>query len=408
MTPLHAPLLALCLFAVTFAVNLQAPLYPAYLAQAGLGAGAATLAFAAYVAGLMPTLILLGGLSDRVGRRAPLVCALLLSFAATLLLALSPGWAELAAARVLLGIGTGLATPAGTAWMAELMGEARAKPAALMVTSATTLGFGGGALATGLSLMAQGPSFAPASFWALLIAAPPLALACLRLPRIAPPRRVSPLRLPVFPAGSAPYGLALALAWASTGMTIAATPLLLARLELDSWSGPVIFLALFVGFLCQPLARRTSNPRALRIGLGLIPLGFAGLLAGAATASVPLILLGTALTSAASYGFVYLAALSEVSALAPENRARAAAGLFVYAYCGFSAPVVAAGALADRIGLVPAMGVFFAAQLACLLALAGAMARAGRLRARRAQTSAAAPAAAAPAAASPSGARRPR
>ena len=370
MSRLDAPLLALCLFAVTYAVNLQAPLYPAWLAAAGGGAGAATLAFAAYVAGLMPTLVGLGGLSDRVGRRGPIACALALGALATLLPTLSPGWGELVVSRILLGVATGLATPAGTALMAELTGEARAKAAALRVTSATTLGFGGGALATGLSLTLQGTGGVPASFWPALAGAPALALACLALPRRAPDRRAPLMRLPAFPAGSAPYGLALALSWASTGMTIAVMPLLLARLSLDAWSGPVIFLALFAGFLCQPLARRLSGPRARAVGLRLVPLGFAGLLAGAALGSVPLILLGTALTSAASYGFVYLAALAEVPALAPGARARATAGLFVYAYSGFALPAMAAGALADRIGLVPAMGVLFAAQLLGLLALA--------------------------------------
>ncbi|ANT62195.1 MFS transporter [Salipiger sp. CCB-MM3] len=369
MPRFSVPILALCLFAVTFAVNLQAPLYPAYVASSGFGAMAATVAFAAYVAGLMPTLIFLGGLSDRIGRKVPVVSALLLSGGATLLLALSPGWVQLVIARVLLGAGTGLATTSGTAYMTELMGEARAKQAALMVTSATSLGFGGGALATGLSLMAQGPSFAPASFWLLLLAVPVLVLASLSLPRAWVPHHVSMLRLPVFPAGSAPYGIAMGLSWASTGMTIAVVPLLLDRHGLGAWSGPVIFLALFIGFLCQPLARRMSNPRALRLGLCLIPLGFAGLLSGAALQSIPLILLGTALTSASSYGFTYLSSLSEVSMLAPGSRARATAGLFVYAYWGFSIPVIAAGGLADRIGLVPAMAVFFVAQLVCLAAL---------------------------------------
>lgn len=362
------PLLALCLFTVTFAVNLQAPLYPAYLAASGVGAMAGTLAFAAYVGGLMPTLIFLGGLSDRVGRRGPVACALLLSGAATLLLVLSPGWAELVVARVLLGVGTGLATTAGTAYMTELTGEARSRRAALLVTSATTLGFGGGALATGLSLMAQGPGFAPASFLALLAAVPVLAAACLALPRVAV-RRLPLLRRPVFLAGAAPYGLAMALTWASTGVTISVLPLVLEGQGLGGWSGPVVFLALFVGFLCQPLARRLSNPRALALGLWLIPLGFAAMLAGAALPSIPLLLLGTALTSASSYGFTYLAALSEVSALAPGNRARATAGLFVYAYCGFSVPVIAAGALADGVGVVPAMAAFFIVQLAGVMAL---------------------------------------
>jgi MFS family permease len=148
--------LALGLFTVTFAVNLQAPLYDAYAAESDVGATAVTVAFAAYVGGLMPTLLLLGGLSDRIGRRIPIVLALILGTTATALLVQAPSWISLVIARFMLGIGTGLATTAGTAYMTEILSADRAKNAALIVTSATSLGFGGGALATGISLSLQG------------------------------------------------------------------------------------------------------------------------------------------------------------------------------------------------------------------------------------------------------------
>ncbi|MAO28589.1 MAG: MFS transporter, partial [Roseovarius sp.] len=91
MKPLAVPLLALSLFTVTFAVNLQAPLYETYAAGSGRGAMAVTIGFAAYVAGLMPTLVLLGGLSDRVGRRGPIALALGLGGVATGILVIWPG-----------------------------------------------------------------------------------------------------------------------------------------------------------------------------------------------------------------------------------------------------------------------------------------------------------------------------
>jgi hypothetical protein len=75
------------------------------------------------------------------------------------------------------------------------------------------------------------------------------------------------------------------------------------------------------------------------------------------------VLVGTCITSAASYGFTYLASLAEVSLRAPDDRARATAGLFVYAYFGFSLPVIASGALADMLGLLSAMVVFAAVQV---------------------------------------------
>ncbi|GAA6176445.1 MFS transporter [Sulfitobacter pacificus] len=355
--------LALGLFTVTFAVNLQAPLYEAYAAESNVGATAVTVAFAAYVGGLMPTLLLLGGLSDRIGRRIPIALALILGALATALLVQIPSWISLVIARFMLGIGTGLATTAGSAYMTEILGADRARNAALIVTSATSLGFGGGALATGISLGLQGHTLLPASYIALFVAAPVLALIALTLPRIDKPRPVSLLRLPVFPTGTWVFGAAMALAWSTTGMTIAVVPLELAENNLGGWTGLVIFLAIFVGFLCQPIARRMTNDRALALGFILIPLGFLVLLAGVWMKVLAFVLVGTCITSAASYGFTYLVSLAEVSLRAPDDRARATAGLFVYAYFGFSLPVIASGALADMLGLLSAMVVFAIAQI---------------------------------------------
>jgi len=355
---LSISILALALFMVTFAVNLQAPLYSSYVGQNDLGATAVTIAFAAYVAGLMPSLLLLGGLSDRIGRRVPICFALLLGVLATCLLVVIPGWGTLVFARFLLGVGTAFATTAGTAYMTEIMGEDRARQAALMVTSATSLGFGGGALATGISITLQGHSFLPASFMVLFVLAPALAIGILALPRADVKKAVSLLRLPVFPNGTWIYGTAMALAWSATGMTIAVVPLQLEQHGLANWTGPVIFLAIFIGFLCQPIAKKMSNTNALGLGFVMVPAGFCTMLFGAWSQQISLVLLGTAITSGASYGFSYLASLSEFSIRAPENRARATAGLFVYAYVGFSIPVIASGALADKYGLLNAMGIF--------------------------------------------------
>lgn len=360
---LASALLALSLFTVTFAVNLQAPLYGAYAAESGRGATAVTIAFAAYVAGLMPTLLLLGGLSDRIGRRVPIALALLLGGVATIALVVAPSWEVLVVARLLLGVGTALATTAGTAYMTEILGADHAKRAALMVTSATSLGFGGGALATGVCLALQGETFIPGSFVALLAIIPILILVMLKLPRADVPRRVSLLRLPVFPEGTWVFGIAMALAWSSTGMTIGVVPLELKAHGLGGWTGLVIFLAIFIGFLCQPIAKRMTNTKALALGFLLIPLGFLILLTGAWIESIVLVLAGTGITSASSYGFTYLASLSEFSMKAPDNRARAAAGLFVYAYVGFALPVIASGALADMFGLLQAMVTFSAIQI---------------------------------------------
>jgi MFS family permease len=353
------------MFTATFAVNLQAPLYDAYAVQSNVGTMAVTIAFAAYVFGLMPTLLLLGGLSDKVGRRWPIALALALAFLATVLLVQYPNWSSLVTARVLLGVGTGLVTTSGTAYMAEILGTHRTHDAALMVTSATSLGFGGGALATGLSLAVQGKTLFPVSYLALFIAVPVLIIIVFNLPKADHPQPLPILRLPAFPKDTWVYGAAMALAWSATGMTIAIVPLELATNGHGGWSGFIIFLAIFVGFLCQPLARRMTNEWALTVGFVLIPLGFCILIVGLWQNNLLLVLLGTCVTSSASYGFTYLASLAEIAIRAPNDRARATAGLFIYAYFGFSIPVIASGALADLLGLIPAMVIFFTILCVC-------------------------------------------
>jgi len=364
----HA-ILAFALFTTTYAVNLQAPLYSVYAANSGVGATAVTIGFAAYVAGLMPTLILLGGMSDRIGRRLPVAMALALGVSGTALLVTAPTWPSLVLARFVLGVSTGFATTAGTAYMAELFSQDRTRQATLLVTSSTSLGFGGGALATGLSLAQWGPSIMPVSFVALFFVAPVLALAVLALPKADSPKRVAMLRLPVFPERTWQYGMALALAWSTTGMTIAVVPLQLQEQGLDAYTGLVIFLAIFIGFLSQPLARRLTNINALRVGFALVPLGFLTVLVGVWLQEIWLVLAGTAITSSASYGFTYLSSLSEFAIRAPDNRARAAAGLFVYAYVGFSLPTIASGAMADKFGLLTALTVFASLLVAITIAV---------------------------------------
>ena len=86
----HAACLAFGLCLITLAVNLQAPLYTAYAELSGYGAAATASAFSGYVLGVLPVLLVLGGLSDRIGRKPPIVVALLLSMVATLVMALWP------------------------------------------------------------------------------------------------------------------------------------------------------------------------------------------------------------------------------------------------------------------------------------------------------------------------------
>lgn len=149
--------------------------------------------------GVLPVLLVLGGLSDRIGRKPPIVVALLLSMVATLVMALWPRLEALGVARLLLGVGTALASATGTAYMSELMAGGDSRTSANWVTASTSLGFGLGAALTSLFLLFR-ESLVPGSFWVQLGLACVALAAVAGLPDEAPRGRDTPmLRLPFFP-----------------------------------------------------------------------------------------------------------------------------------------------------------------------------------------------------------------
>lgn len=350
MPPRSNPaLLAFALCLITLAVNLQAPLYITYADLSGQGAAATAVAFSAYVVGVLPVLLALGGLADRVGRRPLVIAALLLSMLATLLMLVAPGLQTLALARLVLGLGTGLATATATAYMGELMGGASSARAANWVTASTSLGFGLGAALTSLFLL-RGPSLTPGSFHLQLLLAGVALVLTWRLPDPRPAQRGAMLRLPFYPRGSAVYGLAILLAWAGTGLVIALLPGILRQHGLSAWSGFSTFCVTSCGLLFQPLARRMASIKATLLGLAILPCSYALLAWGANAGHLGAVLLGAVAASSACYGFIYLGGLAAVNQLAGSEKTRASAGFFLLAYLGFSVPVIFTGLLSDRLG----------------------------------------------------------
>ncbi len=360
--------LCAALLLVTTAVNLEMPLYRAYAQAAGFGDGAAALVFAAYVGGLVPTLLLFGGLSDRIGRKPVLLMGLTAAALATLLVLVSPTLQALFGARILQGLGVGLSVGAGTAWLAEVAeGPNGATWAAEAAAVTTSLGFGAGALLTGSLLMGLGHTPRPPSY-VLILLPTLLCLGCAAALSGPPARGGALLRLPSFPDRSLTPGVAIALAWGVTGVIISVLPSQLAHRGLSGWSGHALFLVNGTGALLQPLVRRMDSRRALTIGYLVLPLGYALLLVGAASGSLALVLLGASVAGSACYGFTYLGGLAEVSRAGGEQRARAVAGYFLCAYLGFCLPSVVIGLLASRHGLMGPLSVFGGlVLLACLV-----------------------------------------
>ncbi len=344
--------LAFALCVITTSVNIQGPLYALYAQNDGYGVLATTIAFSFYVLGVIPVLLALGGLSNKIGRKKTIIISLILSIAATGLMLFYPYTRALAGARFMLGAGTALMAATATAYMIELFGSSDTSRATAWVTASTTIGFGLGPVLTTISLLFY-ETDQPASFFILLASALLSILLVWRLPETAPMKTgtpVSMLKLPYFNREVLWYGGGILICWATTALVLSIVPSVLATHGLAKYAGISSMLAISCGLLFQPIARKLNPEVSTKLGLLILLPAYTLLAWGALHANLPAILFAAFLASSSCYGFVYLGGLSGVAKSAGDELARASAGYFLMAYIGFSVPVIFTGLIVDKYG----------------------------------------------------------
>jgi len=141
------------------------PLYRVYQARWGFSATTLTAVFADYVVFLLITVLILGSLSDHVGRRPVIITALVVDTAACILFLLAHGAGALFAARALQGVAVGLAATALGAALLDLRPAGSLAP--LVTSNAGTVGLALGALGTSV-LVQYGPVPTTLVWWLLL------------------------------------------------------------------------------------------------------------------------------------------------------------------------------------------------------------------------------------------------
>jgi len=361
-------------FAIGFSTTLAMPLFTAYAERDGGGAGGLALAFIAYAATLIATAPLLGGLSDRIGRRPCVLAGLILAGLSTLALILAPGLAALAVARALQGLAIGLVAGGATAWAAELAGGPEAGRRAARVMAFGTAGsYGAGGLATLLAIWLLGEAEPPLTFWLHIAAVALLIPVVARLPDRRPPERVAWLRVPAFPRGTVASSFGMFAAWGVTGVAITAVPSALAAAGHPRVGPLAVCFMILAGTAVQQAIGRLPARRLSLTGLPVLAAGAGLVILGTLKASLVLLLAGGALVGSAAYGFLYVGALAAASeAASGHDRARAAAGVFLVAHAGFCLPPLLTGLAVDAFGPTPALGGFWAA-LALLCALLAAL-----------------------------------
>lgn len=152
--------------AILVAAGAPTPLLPIYQHQWGFAPWVLTLAFGIYAFSLLVSILVIGSLSDYVGRRPLMIAALAIDLVAMVMFLFAPSIGWVIAARVVQGVATGAASSALSAAVVELAPERFKKLGAQMTSMAPLGGLAIGALFAGL--LAEFASDATFEVWLVL------------------------------------------------------------------------------------------------------------------------------------------------------------------------------------------------------------------------------------------------
>ncbi|WP_395368654.1 MFS transporter [Streptomyces tubercidicus] len=352
---------AAAVFAVGMAgTTLPTPLYGLYRTQLGFSELMVTVVFAVYALGVITVLLLAGQVSDEVGRRPVLLCALGLSAASALCFVFEGGLPMLLLGRVLSGFAAGLFSGAATAAVLELARPGQEAHAGFAATAANMGGLGCGPLLSGLlAQYAPWPLVLPFLVHLLLVAG--AAGVTWFLPEtVGPPhrlRRLRPqgLRLPPEVRGVfTPAAVAAFAGFSLLGLFTAVTPSFLHEtlgVRNLAVAGSVVFTVFLGSTAGQSLTERIGVRRALPGGCLVLVVGLVLVATSLAVTSLPILVIG-ALCGGVGQGLAFRAGLTAVGRAAPpEHRGGTISSFFLVAYLGISLPVVGVGALTLALGL---------------------------------------------------------
>ena len=344
---------AAAMFAVGWGANQFAAMLLVYRGEDDFSSEAVTGLFGAYALGLIPALLIVGPISDRVGRRRVMRPVLVLSVVATVVLIVGGhSLAVLLVGRLLAGIASGAAFAPGSAWIKELSADRPSGTGARRAALALSAGFGSGPLVAGIfAEWLPAPTVLPyVPHLVLMVFVVAIAWSAPEPVAAAPDhdrhgREVwSVLR-------SRPFllGILLTAPWvfgaASTSfatipgfVTISQAPVAV--------TGALCGLTLWTGVLVQPFGKRLGDARLI-IAAGLLA-AVAGLLAGIVVARTDqeLLLPFVAVLLGTGYGLVLVGGLTTIEQIAHrDDLATLNAVFYSLTYLGFAAPLLSTLAL---------------------------------------------------------------
>jgi predicted MFS family arabinose efflux permease len=372
-----ASMLVAAAFLVTMlGATLPTPLYPIYEQELGFGGLMVTVVFAMYAVGVLAALLVVGRLSDEVGRRAVLLPALGVAAASSLAFLVPHSLAALFVGRLLSGVSAGAFTGVATAMLVDLAPDDGRARAGLLAAAVNVLGLGLGPVVAGvLADHAPHPLVLPYLLHVALVALAAVAMAVVPEPV---ERRRGPVRLRVQRLGvpeevrstfvrAAVAGFA---GFAVLGFFTAVSPLFLGQVLHETRhlvTGLTVFVLLGSATVGQVASAKLAERTSLLGGCLALAAGTVVVAVGLVTALLPVVLVG-AVVAGLGQGASFRAGLQAVTGAAPaDRRSEVSSTFFFVLYIAISIPVIGVGAGAQVFGLVPTAAVF--AGIVALLAV---------------------------------------
>ncbi|HEY1539211.1 MAG TPA: MFS transporter [Solirubrobacteraceae bacterium] len=363
------------------ASSAPSPLYVVYQQEWSFSPTTLTVVFAVYVVGLLGSLLVLGALSDHVGRRPVLLAAIGLESIALVIFIAAGDVTVLAIARVAQGIATGAAFTTLGAALVDL-NPAHAPTRAGLINGVAPLGgLAFGALGCG-ALVQFGPAPTHLVYAVLLTGMVVAAAVVSRMPETS--ARRAGARASLRPRVGVPPRLRtdffaivpiLVASWALGGLYLSLGPSVAASLfGLDSHliGGLVVTLLCGTGAATAFFLRAWPIERVIVTAAGLLAGGMVVTLIGVEADSAVLAAAGT-VVAGIGFGASALGCFGTLARLAaPDERGELFAVALVIAYVAFSLPAVLAGFASTSFGLRPTTVVYGLAVIALGVAALGA------------------------------------
>ena len=376
--PLDFVLVAGIIALALFASATPSPLYADYAASWNFSTPVLTAVYAVYALGVLAALLLIGRLSDEIGRRPVLIGALVALLFATVLYMVAQSVEWLFAARGLQGLATGAALAAAGAAMLDLHPRGDAVHAGLVNGVGSALGIGlGAAVSSVLVQEAPDPRVTPFVLVFVLFAVALGGTLALRESVVRTGRlRVRPQR-PQVPASIRPAfvlaSMGVIASWSIAGLYLALAPSLAGEL-FDSHShlagGAAVLALAGPGGLAQLAFHKLAPRTAMGGGSLVLAAGMAGTVASLSADSAALFLIASGVTGA-GFGVAFMGAIRLVSTAAPpDQRAAVMSAFYVVAYLALSIPTVIAGLAVPGLGIEPTFRIFGAVVVVLALATA--------------------------------------